>query len=146
MGRHRRRRFLRGAAIAGSVGVVGCLGGGDEYGEDWVDVDRVQLAATSTSWIGEAPDPIVDANNPALRLIYGRTYEIEWRNADGREHRLEIWNGEDQHIAGDVTLAEEGETATLEVQAVGGMTTYVCPHHEVTMVGSIEIFTSDQTR
>lgn len=136
----RRRELLRGGVIAATSAVVGCIGDGAGYGEAWRDVSRIRLDASAEGWVGRAPEPIVDANNPALRLVHGRTYDVAWENQDGVAHRFEIRNGEGDSIGASPERATVGETASLEVEAVAGVVEYVCPHYEVTMRGDIEIF------
>lgn len=138
----RRRTLLQSTAIMGAGLVAGCLGDGGEYGEEWLDVERVTLEAMSNSWVGVEPEPIAEANNPTLRLIHGRTYDIEWRNGDGQTHTLEIRNSEGDPIEESTTRSVQDDTARLSFDAVAGVTSYACPHFEVTMTGSIEIFST----
>lgn len=137
-----RRDLLAATGSVGSVLVAGCLGENEEYGADWVNVERIQLAAAADRWVGVAPEMIEDANNPTLRLIHGRRYEIEWVNQDGRPHALEIQNHEDTVIEGGETLEQEGSTQTIAFDAVFGVTKYTCSHLDATMEGTIEVFTT----
>lgn len=136
----RRRDVLRTTAVGGGFLVAGCLGDGREYGAAWADVEEIRLRASAERWEGVAPDPIAGANNPAFRLVHGRTYQIGWENVDGLAHVLEIRNHEGDPIERSEEVAATGETASLSLEAVAGVGGYTCPYYEVTMTGDIEIF------
>lgn len=137
---YRRRSLLRSGAALGAGLIAGCIGDGSEYGEAWIDVEYIRLGAAGNRWIGLEPDPIVDTQNPTLRLVYGRRYEVEWVNQDGEDHVFVVRNHEDDPIHESDERSEAEDTASLSFDAVAGVGYYTCPHFEVTMTGDIEIF------
>lgn len=140
MGSPSRRSYIRAVSCLGISLFAGCIGDNVGYGGEWRDVHRIQLLAERSRWVGVSPDPIVDANNPSLRLIYGRSYELEWENGDDRTHGLEIRNHEDDVVERSEDSDEYGQSRTISFEAVPGVTYYTCPHFEATMTGSFEIF------
>lgn len=138
----RRRGLLASTASVGSFLFAGCLGNNEEFGAEWADVERIQLHASNDRWVGVSPEPIAEANNPTFRLIHGRQYELEWTNQDGRAHAIQIRNHEGTVIEAGETIETLGESETITFDAVFGVTTYICPHLDATMHGSIEIFTT----
>jgi len=131
---------LGGAALVGSI--AGCLDRGSE-GER-VEVDpgtRVVLDGYTTHWEGVEPDTLAGEENPTLVLTDGEPYEIEWINADGFGHDLQIWDDE-ENVVDDLATEEidsEDDGATLEFTADERMETYVCTLHQQRQRGSIEV-------
>ncbi|AHF99525.1 hypothetical protein HALLA_12725 [Halostagnicola larsenii XH-48] len=117
-------------------------GGGETDVSAWEDVEEIELEGQTSGWVGVAPDPIADEENPTLVLFNGQEYTISFENTDGQEHNLQILNG-DGDVVDDYetdSISSEGETATLEgVQASDEMTNYICEPHESTMDGQIQI-------
>lgn len=138
----RRRTLLRSTALAGATAIAGCLGDNTDYVDAWSDVERIKLGATANRWIGIEPEPIAGTQNPTLRLVHGRRYELEWVNQDGEEHVFLVRNHEDDTIYESDTVTQEDETAAVGIDAVAGVSYYTCPHYEVTMTGDIEIFST----
>ncbi|KDE58292.2 hypothetical protein EL22_05920 [Halostagnicola sp. A56] len=130
----------------GDGGGDGGGGNGGDGGETdvsaWEDVEEIELEGVTSGWVGIAPDPIADEENPTLVLFNGQEYTITWENGDGQEHNLQILNGDGQVVDDYETdlISSEGESATLEgVQASDEMTNYICEPHESTMDGDIQI-------
>lgn len=84
-------------------------------------------------------------NNPTLLLEEGEDYTIEWINADGVNHDLQIWDESDDlvdDLATDSIDAErerERESDSLEFTADPDMTTYVCEYHSSNQVGDLVV-------
>ena len=134
------RRDVLGAAVGGAAIGAGCVGGSEEYGAAWADVDSVELVAETNHWRGQAPAPIADALNPALRFVHAREYEITWINGDGHDHVLQFRNVDEAVVEASDELSSVGDETTMTVEALPGVTEYVCPHFAATMRGSVELF------
>lgn len=136
----RREVLAGGVGVFGTGTVAGCLGDGTSYGAEWADVDRIVLAATTEHWRGVEPSPIAEARNPMLRLIFGRTYEIEFRSEDDAGHRLQILNASGDVVSESEELPTADETASITVEASARLDEYRCPYFSATMTGEIVIF------
>lgn len=112
-----------------------------------IDPDEaIVLEGTTDGWSGVEPEGIADEENPTLLLLEGETYEITWENADGEEHNLEIRDDTYAVVEDYETelIEEEGETATLEIEATDEMVQYLCSVHETEMLGAIELEEDDE--
>ena len=108
---------------------------------EWEDVDEIRLESDVTVWVGAEPDPIDGEENPTLVLFEGREYAISWENVDGFPHNIELRDADDEIVDDHATrpIEGEGETQTLEFEAIDELAEYVCDPHEPTMRGEIEV-------
>lgn len=154
-----RRRFLGAVgAVALAPAVAGCLGGdedepepdddtnGDTGGDgqaDGFEVDpgTISLEGYASHWEGVAPGSIEGEQNPTLVLEDGAEYTVEWTNADGVVHDLQIWDdgGDVVDDAATDQVSEEGATAEVTFTASPEMVTYVCTFHRAMQVGDIVV-------
>ncbi len=145
---HDRRSFvlLAGGALVAST--AGCIGDDDDD-NDGNDVDGFAIDPGTTivfdgyieHWLGQEPSEIADEENPTLILEAGGEYEMEWVNADGSVHNLEIRDA-DREVVDDLfteDVGEVGEGDSLSFTASEEMTTYVCKFHETTQIGSLVV-------
>lgn len=139
-----RRTVLRvgGASIA-TVLIAGCMGSDDDDGGNGdagngdasgIEIDPgtdIVFDGYSTHWEDLQPSAIDGEENPTLVLEDGGEYTMEWINADGVTHDLEIQD-EDGAVVDDLAtdaIGGEGEGATLEFTATPEMAEYVCTFH-----------------
>ena len=151
-----RRKTITIAASALTAAVVGSAGCLDDDPEDpaapddedtdadtegWDDVDTIHLEGRTEAWTGVEPDVIEGEENPTIVLFSGQSYDISFENADGDRHNLVIWDQESNVVNGYETefVEEEGEEASLSIEASEEMAQYVCEPHATTMIGEIEI-------
>ncbi|AGB39003.1 twin-arginine translocation signal domain-containing protein [Natronococcus occultus] len=153
---HTRRTVLKAAGASTiAVAIAGCAGddndngndeNGDENGEDadGFEIDpgtEIVLDGYASHWEGIEPDEIDGEDNPTLVLEEGEEYTIEWINADGVAHDLQIWD-EDDELVDDLatdSIDDEGEGDSLEFTAEPEMVTYVCEYHETNQVGDLVV-------
>lgn len=153
------RRTVLKAAGASTIAIAaaGCLGddgdnGEDENGETEENGDgngefqieagaEIVLDGYSSHWEGVEPSEIEGENNPTLLLEEGEDYTIEWINADGVNHDLQIWDESDDLVDDLATdsIDAEGESDSLEFTADPDMTTYVCEYHSSNQVGDLVV-------
>ena len=146
-------------AGASSIAIVtaGCLGSDDESDnndddpdpDDDDDVDGIEIAAGTEivfdgyteHWEGVEPEAIAGEQNPTLLLEEGGDYTMEWINADGATHNLEIWDEGDDIIddLATASIGDEGERDSIEFTAQSEMVTYVCQYHVATQVGDLVV-------
>ena len=139
-----RRSFIwLGGASALAGAIAGCFGREAMEGER-VEIEpgtRVLLDGYTSHWEGREPDGVREEENPVLVLTGGEPYEIEWTNADGFVHDLQIWNADDEVVEGLATeeVETESEGDSLEFTADERMETYVCEIHQSRQRGTIEV-------
>jgi plastocyanin len=139
------------------VAAAGCLGDddgeSDDNGEDDGNGDNadgefkidpgteVVLDGYSSHWEGVEPSDIDGEQNPTLVLEDGGDYTIEWINADGVNHDLQIWDEDDELIDDLATesISDEGEGDSLSFTADAEMATYVCEYHATNQVGDLVV-------
>jgi hypothetical protein len=155
MTNHARRTVLKAAgASTFAIAGAGCLGdddgddggenGDDDNGNGEFEIDpgaEIVLDGYSSHWEGIEPSEIEGEENPTLVLEDGEEYTMEWINADGIDHDLQIWDdGGDlvDDLATD-TLSGEDESASLEFTADAEMATYVCEYHESSQIGDLVV-------
>ncbi|GEM_PF-1182664 len=116
----------------------------DDAGDtDGYEIDagtEIVLDGYSTHWEGLEPSEIEGEENPTLVLEAGEEYTIEWVNADGVLHDLQIWDDDD--VVDDLVsdeVEEEGESATLEFEASEEMASYVCSYHQAQQIGDLVV-------
>lgn len=114
----------------------------DEDSQDlsqWQDVEEIQLEAHADGWTGVSPDPIEGETNPVITLFLGREYTFTIENGDGNEHDLRIENAAGEVIEDYESddVEEEGEEASLEVEATDEMVLYYCSYHAEDMAGDL---------
>ncbi|NGM68201.1 PKD domain-containing protein [Natronolimnobius sp. AArcel1] len=148
---------VTGASLATAV-VAGCLGDDDDEtaadtGDDGTDTDAgsngIEIEAGTEivfdgythHWAGLEPDAIAGDENPTLILEEGGEYTMEWINADGVTHDLQIWDESDDVVDDLATdsINEEGDSDSLEFTAESEMVTYVCSYHVGTQVGDLVV-------
>ena len=152
-----RRSFTKLAAATTAVGLAGCVDDDDpappadeddaevDTGEvnpaDWEDVEEIHFNGITEGWEGVEPAHIDGEENPTLTLFEGEEYTISFENTDGANHDLAIRDDEEQVVNDYQTelTREEGEEASLEIEATAEMAQYVCEPHQTTMVGEIQI-------
>ena len=161
-----RRSYLGAVGAMGAVAlapaVAGCLGGdedesaaeddanGDNGGDTdddgqadgfAVDPGTISLEGYASHWEGVAPGSIEGEQNPTLVLEDGAEYTVEWTNADGVVHDLQIWDDGGDVVDDAATDQVSGEGATAEVTftATPEMVTYVCSFHRATQAGDIVV-------
>lgn len=135
-----RRNLLKLSAAALATTIAGCTETAETYRE-WGDIDEIVLEGHTDGWRGIRPDAIADEVNPTLVLYESQEYEITMRNGDGESHSLEIQYGSegvDESYQTEVT-EEEGETRTVTVRVILGVSEYVCPVHSQRMHGEIDV-------
>ena len=90
-------------------------------------------------WEGVEPASIEGEANPTLILEDGGDYEIEWVNADGSTHNLEIRNEDDEIVddlvTDDVGTVDDGDS--LSFTATEEMMTYICKFHVTSQLGEL---------
>lgn len=157
---HTRRTVLKAAGASTiAIALAGCAGdddngedgddeeNGDDNGEDAADGYEIEagteivLDGYSSHWEGLEPGEIEGAENPTLVLEEGEEYTIEWINADGVNHDLQIWD-EDDELVDDLatdSIDAEDESDSLEFTAEPEMVTYVCEYHEANQIGDLVV-------
>lgn len=163
-----RRAFVRSAAaaasVAGSAALAGCSMPGidpgnqdtpavkdedrdpnsgeqpehEESEESVLDADEIRLEAYREGWEGVEPADIEGQVNPRLELAAGTSYELTFENADGHEHNLQVRDSEKEPLESTDDVEEEGETASVTVEASEEMEWYACDYHGQRMQGPIE--------
>jgi hypothetical protein len=153
------RRTVLKAAGASTIAIAaaGCLGddgdneedengeneeNGDGNGEFQIEAGtEIVLDGYSSHWEGVEPSEIGGERNPTLALEEREDYTIEWINADGVNHDLQIWDENDDLVDDLATdsIDAEGESDSLEFTADPDMTTYVCEYHASNQVGDLVI-------
>lgn len=156
-----RRTVLKvtGASLATAV-AAGCLGDDDETaaengddaddtgdadtGGDGIEIEpgtEIVFDGYTQHWAGLEPDAIAGEENPTLILEAGGEYTMEWINADGVTHDLQIWD-ENEDVVDDLTtdsIGGEGDSDSLEFTAESEMVTYVCSYHINTQIGDLVV-------
>ncbi|WP_293032339.1 twin-arginine translocation signal domain-containing protein [Natronococcus sp.] len=157
---HTRRTVLKAAGASTiAIALAGCAGdddngedgddeeSGDDDGEDAADGYEIEagteivLDGYSSHWEGLEPSEIEGDENPTLVLEEGEEYTIEWINADGVNHDLQIWD-EDDELVDDLatdSIDAEDESDSLEFTAEPEMVTYVCEYHETNQIGDLVV-------
>ncbi len=130
-----RRLVLRSSAALSAAGLALPV-----LGQQDAITDEIRLGGRISGWVGQAPEPIADEQNPTLRLVEGRDYTLIWENLDGAGHNFVIENeaGDEEFISTDIFVTE-GETQTVEFTAQEGMAEYYCQPHSSMMRGDIEL-------
>lgn len=140
MVKHTRRRFLLAGATTLTVAIAGCVGDdNDTNGDGWEDVREIVLDGYFDRWEGVEPSFIEGESNPTLVLTEGETYTIEWINADGITHNLQIEDGDGNVLYETDDVSTEGEGDSVEFTATADMTTYICNWHRQQQVGDIDV-------
>ena len=135
-----RRRFVRGVAAAGILGVAAPAGA--QEGTTTTaspDTTEYELGAQVSAWVGQSPEAVVDEENPTLRLRAGRTYTISWVNLDGQQHQLQVLDGAGEAIAESDVVSTQGATGVVEFEATPEATAYRCSIHTSSMRGRIRV-------
>ncbi|MDG5759836.1 twin-arginine translocation signal domain-containing protein [Natronococcus sp. A-GB1] len=152
---HTRRTVLKAVGASTlAIALAGCAGdddnGDDDDEENGNGADgefeieagtEIVLDGYSSHWEGLEPSEIEEEENPTLVLEEGEEYTIEWINADGITHDLQIWD-EDDELVDDLatdSVEEEGEGDSLEFTAEPEMVTYVCEYHEANQIGDLVV-------
>ncbi|MFU8867027.1 PKD domain-containing protein [Natronococcus sp.] len=158
MTEHTRRTVLKAAGASTiAVALAGCSGDDDDgsNGDDGDDGNgddgdgefeieagtEIVLDGYASHWEGVEPSEIEGEQNPTLVLEEGEEYTIEWINADGVTHDLQIWDESDDlvdDLATDSVDAED-EGDSLEFTADPEMVTYVCEYHAANQVGDLVV-------
>lgn len=152
---HTRRTVLKAAGASTiAIALAGCAGddengddGDDENGDDGDGEFEIEAGAEivldgySSHWEGVEPSEIDGEQNPTLVLEEGEEYTIEWINADGVNHDLQIWDEGDDLVDDLATdsIDAEGESDSLEFTADPEMVTYVCEYHASNQVGDLVV-------
>jgi len=135
-----RRKFLAATGTTAAVFLAGCLGDDDDDDDETEEEnDEFEIAGGETivvdgydtHWEGIEPSEMEGVENPTLILEDGEEYEMEWINADGGVHNLEI-HDEDDNLIDDLQtedVSEEGESASLTFTASEEMAEYICAYH-----------------
>lgn len=110
-----RRRFLEGVVATGVAVTAGCLAMGSA---------DFRLGATSTHWIGEAPDRIADRENPELEVVPGEEYSLVWENLDGAKHNFTIVDDTGRIVHNSAHQYDQGATQRVEFTAERGFAEY----------------------
>jgi hypothetical protein len=156
MTEHTRRTVLKAAgASVFVIATAGCLGddGDDEGGDNGDDAGgddnefeidpetEIVLDGYSSHWEGIEPSEIDGEENPTLILEDGEEYTMEWINADGVDHDLQIWDDSNDLVDDLATdsISDEGEGDSLKFTASDEMTTYVCEYHDANQVGDLVV-------
>ncbi|ELY54589.1 blue (type 1) copper domain-containing protein [Natronococcus amylolyticus DSM 10524] len=153
---HTRRTVLKAAGASTiAIALAGCAGD-DDNGDDNDDEENgngadgefeieagteIVLDGYSSHWEGLEPSEIEGEENPTLVLEEGEEYTMEWINADGVTHDLQIWD-EDDELVDDLatdSIDDEGESDSLEFTAEPEMVTYVCEYHETNQIGDLVV-------
>ncbi|WIV67836.1 cupredoxin domain-containing protein [Natrialbaceae archaeon AArc-T1-2] len=142
---YRRRVLAAGVALT----TAGCLGSSDATDDEpWEDVHEIELDGLSSNWIGVSPDHIDGVENPTLRLVAGREYDLTWTNADGAAHNVAMLD-EDGDVVEDYEtdlVGDIGERQTLTFTATDEIVEYYCEPHPTNMRGSVDIVDSSTVR
>lgn len=136
-----RRRFVRGIAAAGLLGVAGPASAqeGTPTATASPDATEYELGAQVSAWVGQSPEAVADEENPTLRLVAGRTYTVSWANLDGQQHQLQVLDGADEVIAESDVVGTQGATSAVEFEATPGTAAYRCSIHTSAMRGRIRV-------
>ena len=153
---HTRRTVLKAAGASTiAIALAGCAGD-DDNGDDGDDEENgngddgefeieagteIVLDGYSSHWECLEPSEIEGEENPTLVLEEGEEYTMEWINADGVTHDLQIWD-EDDELVDDLatdSIDDEGESDSLEFTAEPEMVTYVCEYHETNQIGDLVV-------
>ncbi|WP_394739940.1 PKD domain-containing protein [Natronococcus roseus] len=148
---HTRRTVLKAAGASTiAIALAGCAGDDDNGDDEENGADgefeieagtEIVLDGYSSHWEGLEPSEIEGEENPTLVLEEGEEYTMEWINADGVAHDLQIWD-EDDELVDDLatdSIEDEGESDSLEFTAEPEMVTYVCEYHETNQIGDLVV-------
>ncbi len=142
-----RRTVLKATGASLTVAAfAGCLGsddddGGEDPGNDddngGDEVFEIESGESivfdgySSHWEGLEPASIEGEENPTLQLEDGGEYTMEWINADGATHDLDIQDDGGETVNDLVTdpIGDVDEGASLEFTATSEMAQYVCNFH-----------------
>ncbi|WIV67837.1 plastocyanin/azurin family copper-binding protein [Natrialbaceae archaeon AArc-T1-2] len=106
----------------------------------WEDVHEIELDGPIAGWIGVSPDHIDGVENPTLRLVAGREYDLTWTNVDGGHHNVALVDETGDVVADYETeiMSEEGASQTLTFTATTEIAQYICEPHPQTKRGDVE--------
>ncbi|WIV67839.1 cupredoxin domain-containing protein [Natrialbaceae archaeon AArc-T1-2] len=107
----------------------------------WEDVYEIELEGLTGGWVGVSPGQIAGVENPTLRLVEGREYDLTWTNVDGGHHNVAMIDADEDVLEGYETevVTDEGERQTLTFTATDEIVQYYCDSHQNLMRGDIEI-------
>lgn len=160
-----RRAFVGSAAAVASAALAGCSMPGidprdddtpavkdedrdpnsgedpehEESEEAVLEVDEIRLEAYREGWEGVEPEEIAGEVNPRLHLAPGDSYEFTFENGDGHEHNLELRDGDKETLESTDDVEQEGDIASLTVEATEDIEWYACEYHDQRMQGAIEL-------
>jgi plastocyanin len=124
-----RRRFLRAAAVTGTVTGFTGVGVGQ--------ANRIELGGERAGWIGREPSEISGETNPTLTLQPGTTYTLVWENLDGEPHNVVIENADGENLVRSEIISSG--TQEVEFEATPEMAEYYCEVHPASMRGAVEV-------